>query len=146
MPKAASRSNEADARQFTRAPLLAPTSFEQAARAVSAALKQRDSRAAEAICIVLAIALSLLSLTNVTQHGAHSWAVHVGPGGSSLTAAGWWCLLFSNPLFFFLLLRRLGRHLVWSRFVEVKRAAQAELQSLHRIRDRMVGNRTRLIW
>ena len=118
-------------RQFTRAPLLAPTSFEQAARAVSAALKQRDSRAAEAICIVLAIALSLLSLTNVTQHGAHSWAVHVGPGGSSLTAAGWWCLLFSNPLFFFLLLRGLWRHLVWSRLLRKIAALELRLVATH---------------
>lgn len=31
------------------------------------------------------------------------------------------------------------------RFVEIKTAAQAELQALHRIRDRMVTNRTRLI-
>ena len=31
------------------------------------------------------------------------------------------------------------------RFVEIKYRAQAELQALHRIRDRMVANRTRLI-
>jgi len=31
------------------------------------------------------------------------------------------------------------------RFVEIKSAAQAELQALHRIRDRMVANRTRLV-
>ena len=31
------------------------------------------------------------------------------------------------------------------RFVELKRPDQADLQALHRIRDQMVGNRTRLI-
>ncbi|MCA1398995.1 transposase [Bradyrhizobium sp. BRP56] len=31
------------------------------------------------------------------------------------------------------------------RFVEIKTATQAELQALHRIRDRMVTGRTRLI-
>jgi len=31
------------------------------------------------------------------------------------------------------------------RFVEIKSAAQAELQAMHRIRDRMVANRTRLV-
>jgi hypothetical protein len=31
------------------------------------------------------------------------------------------------------------------RFVEVKRVDQVDLQALHRIRDQMVGNRTKLI-
>lgn len=45
-------------KQFTRVPLPAPTSFAPAARAVTTALKRRDSRMAEAICIVLALAAS----------------------------------------------------------------------------------------
>src|SRR5262245_34298498 len=54
-------------KQFTEAPLLAPASLEPAAAAVTAALKQRDSRVAEAVCIVAAIVLSLLSLINLVQ-------------------------------------------------------------------------------
>jgi hypothetical protein len=112
--------------QFTRAPLIAPASFEAAADAVATALKRRDSRIAEAVCIVLALAISLLSLINTSIAGAASWAVSVSPDGSSLTPAGWWCLLFSNPFFLFLLLRGLWRHLVWSMLL--RRIAGLELR------------------
>src|SRR5262245_41298888 len=118
-------------RQFTLAPLLAPTSFEPAARAVASSLKLRDSRVAEAVCVVLAIALSLLSLVNVTHSGGHSWALNVGPDGSALTLAGWWCLLFSNPFFFFLLLRGLWRHFVWSMLLRWIAALELRLVTTH---------------
>lgn len=118
-------------KQFTLAPLIAPTSLEPAASEVATALKQRDSRVAEAVCVVLAIALSLLSLINVTQNAGHSWAVEVGPNGGSLTAAGWWCLLFSNPFFFFLLLRGLWRHLVWSMLLRRIAALELRLVTTH---------------
>jgi len=85
-------------KQFTQAPLLAPTSFEPAARAVTTALKRRDSRLAEAVCIVAAIALSLLSLINFAQAGSHSWAVAVGPDGVSLTVAGWLVSAIQQPI------------------------------------------------
>jgi len=118
-------------RQFTLAPLLAPTSFEPAARAVAASLKLRDSRVAEAVCVALAIALSLLSLFNVIHNGGHSWALNVGPDGSALTLAGWWCLLFSNPFFFFLLLRGLWRHFVWSMLLRWIAALELRLVTTH---------------
>ncbi len=113
-------------RQFTKAPLLAPTSFEAAAQAVTTALKWRDSRLVEAICIVLAIGASLLSLINLAQAVGSSWAVGISPDGNSLTLAGWWCLAFSSPFFFFLLLRGLWRHLVWS--ILLRRIAALELR------------------
>ncbi|MDW6022895.1 hypothetical protein SAZ10_14120 [Mesorhizobium sp. BAC0120] len=116
-------------KQFTRAPLLGPASFEPAAVAVTSALKQRDSRVAEAVCIVAAIALSLLSLVNLAQSGGHSWAV--GSDGVTLTAAGWWCLLFSNPFFFFLLLRGLWRHFVWSMLLRRIAALELRLVTTH---------------
>ena len=41
--------------ELVRAPLLAPGSIEAAAKAVTRALKRRDARLAEAICLVIAI-------------------------------------------------------------------------------------------
>jgi hypothetical protein len=115
-------------RQFTVAPLLSPKSFAPAAQAVKIALDERDSHWAEAICLVLAITLSLLSLFNAD---AHSWARSVEADGASLTMAGWWCLLFSNPFFFFLLLRGLWRHLVWSMLLRRIAALELRLVTTH---------------
>lgn len=118
-------------KQFTRAPLLAPASFEPAAKAVTKALKQRDSRTAETICLVLALAASLLSLINVSQGGTSSWAVIISPNGNGLTAAGWCGLLFSNPFFFFLLLRGLWRHVVWAMLLRRIAALELRLVTTH---------------
>jgi hypothetical protein len=117
--------------QFTAAPLLAPASFGAAAAAVVTALKRRDSRIAEGICITLAAALSVFSLINLMNSTTESWAVRVSSGGSVLTSAGWWCLLFSSPLFFFLLLRGLWRHLVWSMLLREIAAMKLRLVTTH---------------
>ena len=45
--------------QLVRAPILAPNSFAEAARAVAKSLRLRDSGAAEIVCLVLAIMLDL---------------------------------------------------------------------------------------
>jgi hypothetical protein len=100
--------------QFTDAPLLAPSSFAPAAQAVATALRRRDSRLAEVICLVIAVALSLASLLNVHSAGVSFWGAEAPSGQVSLTLAGWWCLLVSSPIFWFLFLRGFWRHLVWS--------------------------------
>ena len=46
--------------QFSRAPLLAPGSFEAAAEAVTKALKRRDACIAEAICLTIAIFIAFV--------------------------------------------------------------------------------------
>ena len=118
-------------RQFTRAPLLSPASFEAAAAAVTAALRQRDSRVAEIVCLVFAYALSLASLINVAAGSNHTWAVSASSPGSGLTLAGWWCVLVSSPLFFFLLLRGLWRHFVWSVLLRRIAALRLRLVTTH---------------
>ncbi len=118
-------------RQFARAPLLAPGSFEPAAQAVSTALGRRDSRLAEAICLLAAIGLSVFSLIHAERAEASSWAVHVSAGGSSVTAAGWWCLTVSNTIFWFLLSRWLWRLVVWSLLLRRLAALDLRLVATH---------------
>jgi hypothetical protein len=100
-------------RQFVRAPLIAPDAQPAAAEAVVRALRRRDLRLAELVCVVAAYAITLGGVWLALDAAASSWLVTVSPEGASLTAAGWWCALVSSPLFWFLLLRWLWRHAVW---------------------------------
>jgi hypothetical protein len=101
-------------RQFVRAPLLPPNAMPAAAEAVVRALRRRDLRLAEMICVVAAYAITIGGVWLALGADASSWLVTVGPEGARLTAAGWWCVLVSSPLFWFLLLRWLWRHAVWA--------------------------------
>ena len=100
-------------RQFVRAPLIAPDAQPAAAEAVMRALRRRDLRIAELVCVVAAYAINLVGVDMFLHSAAASWIVAVGPTGARLTPAGWWCALVSSPLFWFLLLRWLWRHGVW---------------------------------
>jgi len=100
--------------QFGRAPLLAPGSFEPAAEAVTRALKRRNARLAEVICLLIAIILTIIMYIRLSDAETSSWMVRVSSERNSLTIAGWWCFAVSNPLFCFLLLRWLWRLCVWS--------------------------------
>ena len=100
--------------QFVRAPVLAPESFKDAARAVVRALKLRNSGVAEIICLALAVAGALALIERLLDVDASTWAVQVGQDGAHVTLAGWWVVIFSTPLFYFLLLRGLWRYLVWA--------------------------------
>jgi hypothetical protein len=88
---------------FVRAPLLTPGSFESAAEAVTRALERRDARLAEAVCLTIAILVTIGAFFSLIDSETSSWVVRVSPNGNSLTVAGWWCVIVSNPLFFFLL-------------------------------------------
>jgi hypothetical protein len=99
--------------QFGRAPLLAPGARPAAAEAVVRALRRRDLRLVELLCVVAAYAITLGGVQLVLGVEASSWLVTVSQTGASLTVAGWWCALVSSPLFWFLLLRWLWRHAVW---------------------------------
>ncbi len=100
--------------QLVRAPIIAPDSFEAAANAVVRALRLRDSRAAEIICLGLAIAGTLVWLARLTTSGDLSWAVQVAGESAHVTLAGWWSVICSAPLFYFLLFRGLWRYIVWA--------------------------------
>jgi hypothetical protein len=101
-------------RQFVRAPLIAPGAQPAAAEAVVRALRRRDARVAELVCVVAAYVITLGGAELLLHADSSSWLVSVGPEGARLTPAGWWCAVVSSPLFWFLLLRWLWRHAVWS--------------------------------
>ena len=63
--------------QLVRAPILAPASFEAAAKAVVRALRLRDSTAAEIVCLGLAIAGTLARLDILMTSDSSTWAVQV---------------------------------------------------------------------
>lgn len=100
--------------QLVRAPIIAPECFEAAASAVVRALRLRDSRAAEIICLGLAIFGTLAWLARLTASRHPSWAVEIAGDSAHVTLAGWWSVVCSAPLFYFLLFRGLWRYIVWA--------------------------------
>jgi hypothetical protein len=64
----------ANLRQFTLAPLLAPSAVEAAAVAVVKALRRRDSAFAEFLCLALAFLASLAPLFGAHEGGSVAWA------------------------------------------------------------------------
>ena len=117
--------------QFVRAPLLAPGSFEAAATAVTRALKRRDAKIAEAICLLIAVLISLVLYNRLMHLDIASWAVHVAQAGNSLTLAGWWVIIISNTLFSFLLLRWLWRLCVWGLLLRELAGLELRLVAAH---------------
>ena len=100
--------------QFVRAPIIAPECFEAAASAVVRALRLRDSRAAEIVCLGLAMIGTLAWLARLTASRHSSWAVQIAGDSAHVTLAGWWSVICSAPLFYFLLFRGLWRYVVWA--------------------------------
>jgi hypothetical protein len=118
-------------RHFIRAPLLAPRAVPAAAAAVVRALRRRDGRLAELVCVVAAYGLTVAGIAAALEGAHSSWLVTVGPEGARLTLAGWWCALVGNPLFWFLLLRWLWRHLVWGLLLHDLAALDLRLVATH---------------
>ena len=117
--------------QFFRAPLIAPSSSNQAASAISNALKRRDLPVAELMCVVIACVLTVLSYPGVMQVGFASWRIRLAENGPHLTLAGWWCLLVSAPIFFFLFFRWLWRHHVWGLLLRDMAKLELRLTASH---------------
>ena len=117
--------------QFAQAPLLATESFEPAAEAVTKALKRRDARLAEIVCLIIAILATIAASVRMIDVETSSWMVRVSPDGNSLNVAGWWCMAFSNTLFLFLLLRWLWRLCVWSMLLRDLAGFELRLVTTH---------------
>lgn len=118
-------------RQFSRAPIIAPASIERAAEAALTALKQRDSRLAEVVCLALAVVAALLYWMRLDFAPSTSWSVNVAPEGNAITMSGWWSVVVSVPLFWFLMLRLLWRHFVWSRLLRKVARLELRLVAIH---------------
>jgi hypothetical protein len=117
--------------QLGRAPIIAPTSLPAAAAIVSSALRQRDSRGAELVCLALAVFASTISYLNFHTAEASSWAVQHLLDGNRITLAGWWTICFSLPLFVFLFLRGVWRHFVWARLLRKLAKLDLRLVATH---------------
>jgi hypothetical protein len=100
--------------QFVRAPIIAPASFDEAAKAVVRALKRRDSVVAEIACLILAIAGAAAWAHHLFAATGSNWAAEPADDGARLTLAGWWTVIVSVPLFYFLMARGLWRYVVWA--------------------------------
>jgi hypothetical protein len=81
--------------QFLMAPLLTPESTAPAAVAVSLALKERDSRFAEVVTLILAAGAAVFSFSTLKSGDVSSWAITHLVDGSRFTAAGWWSVCVS---------------------------------------------------
>ena len=117
--------------QLVRAPIIAPECFEAAASAVVRALRLRDSRAAEIICLGLAIVGTLAWLSRLTTSGHSSWAVEIAGDAAHVTLAGWWSVICSAPLFYFLLFRGLWRYVVWAMLLRRIASLKLRLVATH---------------
>ena len=117
--------------QFVRAPLIAPGSLAAGADVVTEALRRRDSRTAELICLALAVALSVVVVLTPIDAETSSWRAQAVDGSMRRTLAGWWCLVVSNPIFWFLLFRWLWRHIVWAMLLRKLSRLELRLSASH---------------
>ncbi|WP_368911844.1 hypothetical protein [Taklimakanibacter deserti] len=118
-------------KQFWNAPLLLPSSSDDAAKAVTKALAARDSFWAEVVCALLAVIAVITAYTLLKQAEALSWAVVDDGQSRRLSLTAWWCLLVSTPLFWFLFLRGLWRHNVWAQLLRSLARLDLRLTATH---------------
>jgi hypothetical protein len=86
--------------------------------AVRAAMKKRDSSAAEVVLIALSIAGSLATMSARLTSPVESWLVSsAADGARHLTLAGWWYAAVGLPTFQFFLYRSIWRGYIWVRFL-----------------------------
>jgi hypothetical protein len=112
--------------QFTRAPLIEPSSYRAAASAVATALRRQNDGIAELVCLALALLVAVGSYMRFSGSEVSNWAIQFQGSAFSFTWAGLWALVVSGPIFSFLLFRGLWRHLVWS--LLLRRIAALELR------------------
>lgn len=123
--------------QFIRGQLIPQQAFPATAKAVARALKLRNSALAEAVCFVIAYAISLLGVLHLQSLASPTWAVAIEAGRHKIAPAGWWTLTVSHPLFVFLFLRMLWRHFAWSRLLQAISRIELRLVAAHP--DHMAG-------
>jgi hypothetical protein len=102
------------ASHFVKSGLVLKEDFERFASAVNRGLALRDSKVAECLIVVLAFAVTAITV--------HSTAIRVSTWSAvgsnlSLTWSGEWLVLFCIPLFQFVSLRWLWRLFLWSQFL-----------------------------
>ena len=83
-------------------------------RLLSSVQRLANARLPEIVFLLLAYALSLVSITSDLFRGPLPWT-HTPTG--SLTLPGWWVMLVSVPLFQFLVYRWVWRYMIWYYFL-----------------------------
>lgn len=99
-------------RPLLRAPLLAPSAFPAARTAAVLAIRRRNSRLAEAVCLAIACCLSLVAAFGLQAFDERSWAFVSDDGSRAFSYAALWCLWISSPIYFFLITRWVWRIIV----------------------------------
>ena len=110
-----------------RTPLVASQSMSDARQALSNARDRTAAWGAEAGCLLLAAAASILNANNFLSGSAPGWAASEG----RLSLAGLWCLVVSNTLYWFLLARMVWKHVVWAGFLSDIRRCHLRLAVTH---------------
>ncbi len=116
---------------FETSGLLAPESRPEFTGLLASADRRTGAAYAEAVMLIAAYALAVVSTAHGLQLVGASWTGSYVAGEYSLTAAGWWQLLVSLPLFFFLVLRWLWRFVVWTRLLSGLRGLPLRLVATH---------------
>jgi len=126
------------ASEFVVRGLVAPGALERFRDAVRAAVRLRNSVAAEVAMVVIVYALGIPVLwREVAALDVATWYADPSSGSAGLTAAGLWFVYVSVPLFQFLLLRWYFRLVVWMRFLWQVSRIPLDVSSMHA--DRMAG-------
>ena len=103
--------------QFAARNLVAAADKPRVDSALDAALRLRNSVAAELLLIVVIVAVGF-PLRGYIAVDANTWAGAAGGAGfDNLSLGGWWHTLISLPLYQFLMLRWYFRLFIWTRFL-----------------------------
>jgi hypothetical protein len=101
---------------FVSSGLVADEDFARFDAAAKDGIELRDSAAPELLLIVLACAITAITLASTVVH-VSTWYGLRTDSGVSLTWSGWWFVLFCVPLFQFLVLRWLWWQFLWGQFL-----------------------------
>jgi hypothetical protein len=104
--------------QFLKRSLVPDAARAQFEAAISAAMRLRNSIAAEVLLIIFVYGIGVLVVwRNHAAMDVATWYAESGGGRLQPTWAGWWLGLVSLPLFQFILLRWYFRLVIWARFL-----------------------------
>lgn len=112
-------------------PLLAPGARSAAASAATVAVRRRNSRLAEIVCLVVACGCSVGAGVGLSEFDEQSWVFISGSGGERFSYAALWCLWISSPIYFFLVARWVWRFLIVALFLKSIAALELRLTVTH---------------
>jgi hypothetical protein len=124
-------------RQLYAERLLSDASEPQFIAAIATARRRMSSLWSEAFVLALAIFVCWSGTERELGNGTATWQGLIGPGGKTLTAAGWWAAVVSMPIFQFVFLRWLFRGVIWA--LLLARIAKLELRLVPTHPDRAGG-------